>query len=304
MKLDEKERDTLANGNGRMTTILAVAAAVVVAGVGGYFLGTRTGGPADGADIVATVNGEQITRAELYEELVEGYGSRTLDNMITMRLVNQEAAKAGVQVTAAEVQEELDSIKESLGGETMYQYYLQSYFGMTEGQFEDYLRMQMTATRILEKQVEPDDATLRQHFDEMQASEESRQIIARHILVGTEEEAKAIKAQLDAGADFATLAKEKSTDTATAAKGGDLGLFGKGTMVEEFEKVAFALKDGEISDPVKTSYGWHIIQVNIPEFERDKDKIKEQYVNEQVSQRLSSWLTELKNQAQITNTLG
>ncbi len=87
------------------------------------------------------------------------------------------------------------------------------------------------------------------------------QIKARHILVKTEEEAKAIRAELDNGGDFATIAKEKSIGP-SKDKGGDLGWFGKGRMVKPFEEVAFALKNGETSQPVNTRFGWHIIRVD------------------------------------------
>ncbi|WP_180490076.1 peptidylprolyl isomerase, partial [Escherichia fergusonii] len=81
-----------------------------------------------------------------------------------------------------------------------------------------------------------------------------KEVRARHILVPTEEEAKAIKAELDKGADFAKLAKEKSKDPG-AADGGDLGFFTKEQMVPEFSAVAFALEPGKISDPVKSQFG-------------------------------------------------
>jgi len=87
------------------------------------------------------------------------------------------------------------------------------------------------------------------------------QVWARHILVATEAEANDIIARLKKGEDFGKLAQEKSTDTGSGAKGGDLGWFGAGAMVKEFETAAFALKVGEISQPVKSSFGYHIIQV-------------------------------------------
>ena len=87
------------------------------------------------------------------------------------------------------------------------------------------------------------------------------EIRASHILVPTEEEAKAVKAELDGGADFATVAKEKSIDPG-AANGGDLGFFGKGSMVAPFEAAAFALTDvGQVSDPVESQFGWHVIRL-------------------------------------------
>jgi len=105
------------------------------------------------------------------------------------------------------------------------------------------------------------DEAMHKVYDEavkqMPAEEE---VHARHILVATEDEAKAIEAQLKKGADFAALAKEKSKDPG-AADGGDLGYFTKEQMVPEFADAAFKLDKGQISDPVKTQFGWHIIQI-------------------------------------------
>ena len=108
------------------------------------------------------------------------------------------------------------------------------------------------------------------------------EVHARHILVPTEEEAKAILAELKKGADFATLAKQKSKDPG-AAEGGDLGYFTKEQMVPEFAEAAFKLAKGQISDPVKTQFGWHIIKVEdrrtkpTPTFEQVRSQI-ENYV--------------------------
>ena len=156
---------------------------------------------------------------------------------------------------------------------------------------------------MLRQQLQPDDAALKAYFDEMQSAEQTRQIKVRHILVDTEEKANEIKARLDAGADFAQLAQAESKDTASAAKGGDLGLIGKGDTVSEFEAAAFALSDGEISAPVQSTYGWHIIQATCCTLSRRKQTILEQYLNEKVSARLGTWYSELRENAQITNTL-
>ena len=90
---------------------------------------------------------------------------------------------------------------------------------------------------------------------------EAREFNAAHILVETEDEAKAIKTELDSGADFAALAKEKSTGP-SGPNGGDLGWFEKGMMVPEFEEAVLALEPGQVSDPVKTQFGWHVIVLN------------------------------------------
>jgi peptidyl-prolyl cis-trans isomerase C len=108
---------------------------------------------------------------------------------------------------------------------------------------------------------------------------EEQEVHARHILVETEDEAKAISAELKKGVDFAQLAKQKSKDPG-ASEGGDLGYFTKDQMVPEFAEVAFKLNKGQISDPVKTQFGWHIIKVEdkrkrqVPEFDKVKDQIE------------------------------
>jgi peptidyl-prolyl cis-trans isomerase C len=124
------------------------------------------------------------------------------------------------------------------------------------------------------------DQALHQTYDEavksMAGQEEVR---ARHILVQGEDEAKAILEQLKKGADFATLAKEKSKDPG-AAEGGDLGYFTKDQMVPEFADVAFKMYPGQLSNPVKTQFGWHVIKLEDkrtkqpPEFEKVKDQIE------------------------------
>jgi peptidyl-prolyl cis-trans isomerase C len=124
------------------------------------------------------------------------------------------------------------------------------------------------------------DAAEHQIYDEaIKQVKDEQEVHARHILVPTEDEAKTILAQLKGGADFATLAKEKSKDPG-AAEGGDLGYFTKDQMVPEFAEVAFKLDKGQLSDPVKTQFGWHIIKVEdkrtkpAPSFEQVKPQIE------------------------------
>jgi peptidyl-prolyl cis-trans isomerase C len=123
------------------------------------------------------------------------------------------------------------------------------------------------------------DAAEHQVYDDaVKQAKSEQEVHARHILVPTEDEAKAILAQLKGGADFAALAKEKSKDPG-AAEGGDLGYFTKEQMVPEFAEVAFKLDKGQLSDPVKTQFGWHIIKVEdkrvkpTPAFEQVKPQI-------------------------------
>lgn len=117
------------------------------------------------------------------------------------------------------------------------------------------------------------------------------QVWARHILVKDEATAKAVEDRLAKGEDFATVAKEVSTDTGSATKGGDLGWFGKGAMVPEFEAAAFSQKVGEIGQPVKSQFGYHIIQVlaheNVPLDATAYDNAK--------TQAFTDWLKNLRD---------
>ena len=145
------------------------------------------------------------------------------------------------------------------------------------------------------------DAAMKKVYDDAAKKiADEQEVHARHILVATEEEAKAVKAELDKGADFAKLAKEKSKDPG-ASDGGDLGFFTKEQMVPEFSKVAFALEPGRISDPVKTQFGWHIIKVEEkrnrkpPEFDKVKPQI-EQYVTRKAQ---ADYVAKLREAAKV-----
>ncbi|HVY58269.1 MAG TPA: peptidylprolyl isomerase [Xanthobacteraceae bacterium] len=145
------------------------------------------------------------------------------------------------------------------------------------------------------------DQALHQVYDEaakQMGNEE--EVHARHILVETEDEAKAVEAELKKGADFAELAKQKSKDPGSA-DGGDLGYFTKDQMVPEFAAAAFKLDKGQISDPVKSQFGWHIIKVEdkrkrqLPEF----DKVKDQLQTYVMRKAQSELITKLRSEAKI-----
>jgi peptidyl-prolyl cis-trans isomerase C len=144
------------------------------------------------------------------------------------------------------------------------------------------------------------DTAEHQVYDEaIKQVKNEEEVHARHILVPTEDEAKAILAQLKGGADFATLAKEKSKDPG-AAEGGDLGYFTKDQMVPEFAAVAFKLDKGQLSDPVKTQFGWHVIKVEdkrvkpTPTFEQVKPQI-DNYVAHRAQSQLVEKLRSAAN---------
>lgn len=127
----------------------------------------------------------------------------------------------------------------------------------------------------------------------------TQEVHARHILVATEDEAKDVKKRVAAGEDFAKVADETSKDK--NAEGGDLGFFARGQMLKPFEDAAFALDVGEISDPVQTQFGWHIIKV---EEKRDQkppsfDEVKAAIMTQLVAQKAQVVVTDLRNDAKI-----
>jgi peptidyl-prolyl cis-trans isomerase C len=125
------------------------------------------------------------------------------------------------------------------------------------------------------------DAEMKKVYDEaVKQAANDQEVRARHILVPTEDEAKAVLAEIKKGTDFAELAKQKSKDPGAAAEGGDLGYFTKEQMVPAFSEVAFKLNKGAVSDPVKSQFGWHIIKVEdkrskpVPPFEQVKTQVE------------------------------
>ncbi len=140
-------------------------------------------------------------------------------------------------------------------------------FGLTEEKYRSLIENGLLREKLLEA-VTAD------------TPREDEQIWARHILVTTEDEAKTVIERLNKGEDFGKIAAELSKDPGSGAKGGDLGWFGKGAMVPPFEEAAYALKAGEISAPVQSDFGWHIIQLiarqnrplNATEYQQARDK--------------------------------
>ena len=147
-----------------------------------------------------------------------------------------------------------------------------------------YVRRRLLREQYFEKQLKGaiSEADAKKIYDQRVAQLKSEnEVAARHILVDNEEKAKEILAKIKAGGDFAALAKENSTDTGSKEQGGFLGYFGRGQMVPEFEKAAFTMIKGQVSEPVKTNFGWHIIKL---EDRRRKpppsfDEVKETILN-------------------------
>jgi foldase protein PrsA len=260
-------------------------------------------------DAVASVNGTDIDKDALYDKMVASNGAATLDAMISDEIVKQEAKKADVKVTQDEIDAEMKTYEEQYGGAEALESAIAS-SGMTvdqlEGEMENYL--------LIEKLIGPDikitDEQIETYFKENKESfVQAEQVEASHILVATKEEADEVAKKLKDGEDFAGLAAEYSTDTATAKSGGELGSFSAGEMAAEFEKAAFAMEVGEISEPVETEYGFHIIKVTgkteaaEAKLEDSKEKIKETLFDEALNTQYATWIAEKKEAYDIENKL-
>jgi len=165
-----------------------------------------------------------------------------------------------------------------------------------------YARTKLLMEQILQSEAKAavtEEAMRKVYNDAIAQVSKETEVRARHILVETEDEAKAIVAELKKGADFAELAKSKSKDPGSA-DGGDLGYFTKDQMVPEFSEVAFKLDKGALSDPVKSQFGWHVIKVEDkrerqpPEFEKVKDQLESYLVRKSQSELITKLRAEGK----------
>jgi peptidyl-prolyl cis-trans isomerase C len=275
------------------STVKFITVALCAAALFGCQNGTPgSGSKSGGGQVLAEVNGSSITTDDFNRELknlpeylkamAETPQGRKemLDTMVIRELVLQQAAKDGVD-KGPEIEEKLQDLKKRLIVEA-----------------------------FLKKKVEADakvaDEDLKKFYDQNKDKfKTGEQIKASHILVKTENEAKEILAQLKAGASFEELAKKKSVDS-SSAKGGDLGWFGKGAMVPAFEKAAMGLKEGQVSDVVKSDFGFHIIKLTgkrsagIRPFEEVKDQIKAALMPSKQQEIFLKLKDTLKKDAKIT----
>ncbi|MDD4178713.1 MAG: peptidylprolyl isomerase [Candidatus Margulisbacteria bacterium] len=291
----------------KKTKTIMIVVAVVFAGSMFYGIGFKgLGGDFGGSNnpnVIAKVNGREVTAIryrEILNRVATEYGknkeltptdlamieSLALGQAIDFTMLVGEARKK-VRVSGREIDATIDNImkQQKVSSKRDLEKALKA-MGLDLGKFKDLIRDDILVQKLntkLQEQVRltPDDL---------------REIRASHILVPTEAEAKELLSKLKAGGDFAQLAKQYSKDTGSAKKGGDLGYFTTGMMVEPFEQTVLSLKPGQVSGIVKTQFGYHIIKVTDS---RIRNISEEQALQEKKAKTFQRWHAEVAGKAKV-----
>ncbi len=257
--------------------------------------------------VAALVNGDPIMKDELFDLMYAQEGSEILEDLIIRQLIIQEAGRLGITVDESEIDEEIDKVIEEgfMGSEEDFLMLLEQ-FGVAVESFREDARLNMLARKIAMEQADFTEEDGREFFEEYRyLFEQEEEVEARHILVESETEAEEVAGLLDEGENFENLASEYSTDQSNKDDGGYLGFFGRGDMVGPFEEMAFSMDIGDISEPVETEFGYHIIEVldrterEEVTFEEVSEQVMDTLADEQVSIILNELVPELRDQAEI-----
>jgi parvulin-like peptidyl-prolyl isomerase len=244
--------------------------------------------------IVARVNDSEITLADYQRSLgrfpqsgdAADLGTMVLETMIEQTLIEQAAAERGITISDAEIDTELQSYIQQVGGQEAWQTWLTEN-QYTEAEFRESLRESFITNRVRDAVTE-------------ELNTEVPHVHARHILVATQEQANTVLTSLQNGEDFAALAAQYSEDSTTKDNGGDLGWFIPEELTEpSLARIIFALEPGSIAGPVRTSLGYHIVQT----LERADRIVPEERRIELGQARFENWLASLKAAATITRYL-
>ncbi|GIQ68142.1 peptidylprolyl isomerase [Xylanibacillus composti] len=255
---------------------------------------------------VAKVNDEPITKDQMYEAVIGQFGPQGVDQvieqLITEELIRQAAEDKGVAVTEEDLEAELAELREQFPSEEQFQATLEQ-VGLTEEELKEQMRPQVLLDKMLAPEIQVTEAQVSELFEQRkQELTDPEMIRASHILVDNRDEAEQLLGELQEGADFAALAAEHSTD-GSASRGGDLGYFGRGDMVQPFEEAAFALNEGELSEIVESQFGFHLIlATDVPRnwtLENKKEELQLELEQQQLGQKRTEWLAGSRDEAKI-----
>lgn len=267
--------------------------------------GCSEGSAGGGGGDVATVNGEKISRAD-YDAKLEAsqQGKAVFNQMVQGLLIDQYAKSNNISISDADVQKKEDDIK-SKYPPGQFDSILKAQ-NLTDADVKKILRQQAVLEKAVAPNIHVSDADIKAYLAKNHASlDTAEQVHAKHILVADEKTADSIEAQLKAGAKFEDLATKYSTDPSSKAKGGDLGFFSRNQMVKPFEDAAFSQKIGVVGPPVKSPFGWHIIEVlerkpaTVATMANSSAKIKDILTQQQQQQQLPQFMQGLRAKATI-----
>ncbi|EEL89007.1 Foldase protein prsA 2 [Bacillus cereus AH1272] len=210
----------------------------------------------DSATIATTTN-STITKSDFEKQLKDRYGKDMLYEMVAQDVITKK-----YKVSDDAVDKEVEKAKNQYGDQ--FKAALENNRLKDEKDFQDQIRFKLALNEAIKQSVTEKD--IKDHY--------KPEIKASHILVSDENEAKEIKKKLDTGASFEELAKQESQDSLSKDNGGDLGYFRAGKMTPEFEKAAYKLKPGQISNPVKSPNGYHIIKLTDKKDLEPYDEVK------------------------------
>lgn len=253
-----------------------------------------------------------VSQPQLAQQLEADEGSQlelqiqaqVLTQLVTTTLLEQGAAELGIEATTEDIRRRREQIVRELGGEEEFRRVVRQ-SGFTPGQVRDQLRaavLQEGVERRLQASAKVTDAEVREFYRANRADRYVR-VSARHILVRTRAAARRVLDRLGRGASFAALAREVSVDEQSARRGGDLGRITPGQTVPAFERAALGADEGEVVGPVRTRFGYHVIEVT----GRQEDSLAEVSAEirselEQAEHQtaLSDWLATQAREAQVT----
>lgn len=259
-----------------------------------------------GSGAVVTVNGEQISGAQLDAKLESSpLAANVLHQMVQELLIRQYAQQNHIVVSEAEIQSREDQIKANYPG-TQWDEFLASR-GLTEQDVHDDLQLNIILEDALAKNVVVTDAQIRAYFAKNHTLFDTpARVCASHILVADLATADKVEALLKPnGSNFAQIAAQYSTDPGSKSRGGNLGCFPRGQMAPAFDQVAFSLPVGKISEPVRSQFGYHIILVTSRQPAQHAtlasayDRIKTQLTQQQEQPLLENFMQNLQQKATI-----
>lgn len=322
-----------------ITKVIATASVVLTLAAGSVFAQDKTT-PSSSItlkDPVAVVDGEKISSSELQkavqeavegagmkitdlsqEQLMEGY-KQILDEMVITKLLDKAAS--GVTVSKDEINEEIAKFKSQFPSEEVFTEQLKA-AGQTPEAFASNVEKALRQQKWMQTQIngkdEISDAQVKEFYDQNKDKlAQPERVQASHILIRIpegasddvikqkEQAAQAAAERARKGEDFATLAKELSEEPIAKMSGGDLGYFPKEQMVPEFSEAAFSQKVGEIGNPVKTQFGWHVIKVTdkkpagTPELAEIKEELTGLMKNMQQQQAISEAIDKLRKDSKV-----